>query len=374
MPSVCQLVHSLNVGGAEILADRFARRMRGHGRVVFACLDDLGPLGEQLLSENVTVERLDRRSGMDWRCAWKLRQFLKREEVRLVHAHQYTPFFYAAFSRFLGGGPPILFTEHGRFFPDGPNRKRMWINPWLLRKSDRVIAVGECVREALFHFEGIPRGKVDVIYNGVDLDRFAPTGSRAATRCELGVAEDEFVLLTVARLDSIKDHATSVRAMAELRRRVPKLKLLLAGDGPERGNLESLIRQTGTEGTVRMLGLRRDVPRLMEAADGFLLTSVSEGIPLTLIEAMGASLPIVATRVGGIPEVVEEGVTGLLVPAGNAAAVAEALVSLERDRGFARSLGQKGHQVAHRRFREDDMIRHYEDVYRRMLQGTDLGS
>lgn len=367
MEKVCQLVHSLNVGGAEVLAERFSRRLGGAGRAVFACLDDLGPLGEQLLREGYAVEVLARKPGLDVACARRLRRFLAKSEVRLVHAHQYTPFFYASLARGLAAQPPILFTEHGRFFPDYPHRKRMWLNPWLIGRRDRVIAVGECVRQALIVNEGFPGNRIEVVYNGVELSRYEDVETRRGpARDRLGLAEEDFAVLIVARLDPIKDHATLLRAMGTLRRRAPRAVLLIAGDGPERSRIEALIGELGLEGKARMLGQRRDVPDLLAACDVFVLSSKSEGIPLTAIEAMAAGRPVVATRVGGLPEVVTDE-TGVLAPAGDAGGLAEALAALANDPPRRRRLGEAGRERAKRRFAEDQMMAAYNAIYRQML-------
>jgi sugar transferase (PEP-CTERM/EpsH1 system associated) len=367
MRSVCQLVHSLNVGGAEILADRFARQLQHRARMVFACLDDLGPLGEQLVRENTRVEQLHRRPGFDLRCAWRLGRFLKQEKVALVHAHQYTPYFYATLARMMRGGPPILFTEHGRFFPDLPNRKRMLVNPRLLRRDDRIVAVGECVRQALIHNEGFPAERIEVIYNGVDLQRFEKVGHRETTRQAIGCSNDDFLCIFVARLDPIKDHRTAILAIREVVKQRPNVRLLVVGDGPQRGVLEELIRKEGLAASVRMLGTRRDIPELLSAADLFLLTSVSEGIPLTIIEAMGIGLPVVATNVGGIGEVVIDQATGFFFPAGDYHGMAAAVRRLAEDPDLCRRMGAAGRERAVRCFSERTMIEKYDAVYQAML-------
>jgi len=143
----CQLLHGLRVGGAEVLAARLARRFRDEFRFVFVCLDELGTLGEELRVEGFTVHVLERRPGVDWRCVFRLASILRRERVDLVHAHQYTPFFYGAMARLLFRPPPVLFTEHGRWYPDYPRPKRILANRLLLDRRDRVIGVGESVRE-----------------------------------------------------------------------------------------------------------------------------------------------------------------------------------------------------------------------------------
>src|SRR5262245_56225881 len=148
-PVVCQLLHTLNVGGAEVLAARLARRLRDRCRFHFVCLDEKGTLGEGLEAEGFPVTVLGRRPGLDWRCAWRLGRLLRAQGVEVVHAHQYTPFSYALLARWVSRRYPVLFTEHGRHQPDHPRRKRILFNRLMLRRRDRVVAVGEAVRQAL---------------------------------------------------------------------------------------------------------------------------------------------------------------------------------------------------------------------------------
>jgi glycosyltransferase involved in cell wall biosynthesis len=246
MPTVCHLLHSLNVGGAEILAARLGRDCRQQYRVVFACLDDLGTLGEELRQEGFHVEILSRRSGVDWRCILRLRAFLRREQASLIHAHQFTPFFYAAATRWLSGGQPILFTEHGRHFPDYPRTKRIIFNRALLRSHDRVVGVGEAVRQALISNEGIPARRVNVVYNGIDLKRFTVgNAQREELRRELGLCPATLAIIQVARLDYLKDHLTAIRTMARVGLQLPDARLFLVGQGPERPAIEAQVQQMG---------------------------------------------------------------------------------------------------------------------------------
>ena len=166
-----------------MLAARLARRLAGSFRFVFACLEELGTLGEGLRAEGFPVEVLGRRPGIDGRCTRRLAGWLRRERVDLIHAHQYTPFFYGITARLLYRRPPVLFTEHGRSFPDYPRRKRIVANRLLLERRDRVVGVGQAVRQALIRNEGFPPGRVAVIYNGIDLSAFAAgTPGREAAR------------------------------------------------------------------------------------------------------------------------------------------------------------------------------------------------
>lgn len=362
--AICQVLHSLTVGGAEVLAARLARRLRDRFRFVFACLDELGSLGEELREEGFVVQVLGRRGGADWRCVRRLAAFAAAEGVDVVHAHQYTPFFYSRAPGVLRRRPPVLFTEHGRFFPDLPSRKRMAFNRLFLRRRDRVVAVGESVRQALIDNEGIPGSRVQVIYNGVRLDDFSASAAlRSATRAELGIAPDAPVAILVARLDYLKDHATALRTAERVAAVLPAFRLLLVGEGPEQGKIEREIAARGLAGRVTMLGRRSDVRRLLAAADVFSMTSISEGIPVTLIEAMGACLPVVATRVGGVGEVVVHESTGLLAPAGDDASLAAALVRVLTDAALRRRFGQAGRARAETLFTEGDMHARYAALY-----------
>ncbi len=367
--TVCQVLHSLTIGGAEVLAANLARRLSDRYRFVFACLDDLGPLGEQLRSEGFLVEVLGRKEGFDVRCVRRLAQFARSHHVDVIHAHQYTPFFYARAPGVFAQRPPVLFNEHGRFHPDYPRRKRMLFNRLALRSGDRVAAVGESVRQALINNEGIPAERIEVIYNGVNLDKFTATEEvRESVRRELGLAAGDFVVMQVARLDPIKDHLTALRAIERVAKTCPQARLVIVGDGPQRQLIETEITRRHLTSHVRMLGQRTDVPRILPAADAFLLTSVSEGIPVTMIEAMGARLPIVSTNVGGIAEVVIEQTTGLLGAAGDDAAIADALVQLIQQPETCHRLGQAGYNRAHQQFSEPQMHARYAQLYDEMLR------
>ncbi len=365
--SVCQVLHTLNVGGAEVLAARLARQLRESCRFLFICLDELGTLGAELRAQGFPVEVLGRKAGIDWRCAWRLARFLRREHVDIVHAHQYTPFFYGMMARLIYRRPPVLFTEHGRHFPDYPRRKRMVVNRLLLERRDRVIGVGQSVCQALIRNEGIPAPRVGVIYNGIDTAAFAKGfHERDAIRRELGFGAGDFVILQVARLDYLKDHATALRTVQRLVQRLPRARLVLVGEGPERAKIQELIRQYRIGAHVRLLGLRKDVARLLRAADAFLLTSISEGIPLTVIEAMAAGVPVVATRVGGLPEIIEDGITGSLAAAGDDAALAQSILTLAEDAALRGCIVERGRARADALFSESQMHIRYLSLYHEM--------
>lgn len=366
--TVCQLLHSLSLGGAEVLASRFARCLSASYRFVFVCLDELGALGAQLRDEGFPVHVLSKREGVDWRCVCRLARVFRHERVDLIHAHQYPAFFYGITARLAARRPAVLFTEHGRHHPDYPRRKRILLNRLLLERRDRVVGVGQAVCRALVTNEGFPEGRVGVIYNGIPLRPLPdPETARAAVRRELRLDSPAVVVLQVARLDPLKDHATAVRALRGALTSGADLQLVLAGDGPALPALRELAFAAGLGDRVHFLGQRPDVPRLLAAADVVLLTSLSEGIPLAVIEGMAAGLPVVATCVGGVPEVVVDGQTGLLAPAGDDGRLGGHLVGLARDPARRARMGQLGRERAVAAFSEDRMHAAYCQLYEEML-------
>ncbi|WP_428387850.1 glycosyltransferase [Mucisphaera sp.] len=376
-PILVHVVHRLYRAGAELLVADLAHRAAERYRVVLVCLDEVGPLGEELRAEGFEVICLDRRPGLDFGVVQQMARVYRRLQPAVVHTHQYTPFFYASAARVgvLGRGPRILFTEHGRHYPDRRKLKRVVANRLLLGADDRVTAVGEFVRRALVKNEGLAGSRVTVVHNGIDVAGFAkPERGRADVRrsleASLGIDREAPLIVQVARFHPVKDHLTAIRAMAGVRQRHPDAVLLLVGDGDERASIELAVAEHGLEGAVCLAGVRSDVADLLLAADVFLLTSVSEGISLTLLEAMAAGLPVVATAVGGNPEVVEQGETGWLSGRGHAEGLAEGISRLLGDEGMRARFGAAGRERVAAKFDRERMHRAYLGLYDELSGGT----
>ena len=365
--TICHVVHTLDVGGAEILAKQFAYHGAERFNMVFACLDRLGSMGESLVAEGFTVQVIGRSPGFDWRAARRLSHFFKQHRVSVVHAHQYAPFFYSSLARGFSSELSILFTEHGRSFPDLRRWKRVLANRFLISRRDRIVAVGEQVRQALIANEGFSPQRVHVVYNGVPVDDFASNpDARAIARRELGIESDTFLIVQVARLNALKDHVTAVETMGQLVQVHPQVRLMLVGEGETRSAIESAIASLNLQSAVTLVGVQSDVSKYLYAGDAFLLSSVSEGIPLTLIEAMAAGLPCVVTAVGGIPEVIEHEKTGLLAPAKCAKKLADNLSLLISNENLRRELAGAGNRRARSEFSDEVMHAKYQELYLEM--------
>jgi glycosyltransferase involved in cell wall biosynthesis len=257
-------------------------------------------------------------------------------------------------------GAAAIHTKHGKN-PSG--RANRMLRRAAAQFAHAFVAVSETTATQAREQHEMPENRLHVIPNGIRLDRYTPdVEARAAIRVELGLG-DAWVVGTVGRLDEYKNQVLLIRAMAPLLG--SGARLVIVGEGDTRPQLEAEIAALGPLGRwVVMTGRRMDVPRLVHAFDVFALSSKSEGLPLVVPEAMAAALPIVATSVGGLPDVIDEGQTGLLVPV-EQAPLTEALASLERDRERAREMGARGRTVALERYSHDRMVEEYLDLYRR---------
>lgn len=356
------VMHVMQVAGAEMLVAEIIRRLGAELEPCIICLDDVGQLGEQLRREGIEVIALGRRPGFDRRIPFALASMLRDRRIEIVHAHQYTPFFYSALAKALGGRSRLVFTEHGRHYPDVVSAKRRVTNRLLLRRfADRTTAVCEFSARSLVTLDGFAPGTVEVVENGIVL----PEGgaSRAELRQRFGLAADREYVICVARFHPVKDHATLLRGFALAAAKRPTADLLLAGDGPLRGALEAQARSLGIAERVRFLGVRGDVPDLLRASDVFTLSSVSEAASLTLLEAMAAELAAVVTDVGGNPELVRRGVDGLLVPRGDHEALGDALTTLLSDPARRAAMGGHGRRRVEELFLLERTVSRYRTLY-----------
>ncbi len=371
--TIVHLVLTLDVGGLEEVVLRLlAHTDRTRFTPLVYALDAPGAMAWELDALGVPLRVFHRAPGIDLALPMRLARCLAREGVRLVHTHNVSPHFYGAVGASLvragasrRAGPRVIHTKHGRNLPHLP--RRVLLNRFASSLTDRVVAVSDDAAEVALQVEHVPLNKVMTIRNGVDTARFCPGDPRAA-RALLGLPEAGFHVGVVARLAPVKDHATLLEAFALLRRERGDAHLTLIGEGPERATLQARAEAPDLAGSVHFAGERRDIASALPAFDVFALSSTSEGISLTLLEAASAGLPIVATRVGGNPEVVIDGETGTLVPPRDPVAFAAALADLAR-RSDRAALGRAGRVRVERGFSVEGMAGAYQDLYAEVLGG-----
>jgi len=290
-----------------------------------------------------------------------LARLLRREKVSVLHAHCFDPTLVGLVAARLAG-TTFVFTRHHS--DHNLRLGKHWhtrIDTWCGRHADRVIAVSEATKRIMTAVERVPQHKIVTVYNGMEPLTEPSPDSVDALRRELGLT-GETVCLMLARLHEEKGHRVLFDAIVKLLPRVGPWVVLLAGDGPHRAELECEVRRRGLQSVIRFLGRRGDIPELISLSSVVVLPSLAESFGFAALEAMSLGRPVVASRAGGIPEVVADGRTGLLASTGDAGALATALATVLENREFAKSLGEEGRRRAVL-FGSESMMRQYERVY-----------
>jgi sugar transferase (PEP-CTERM/EpsH1 system associated) len=353
---VAHVTFGLDVGGQEKLLVEFANRADRVGfDLRFISLGDRGPLADDIEAAGWSVTALGVPHGLRPSLITKLARFFLRWRTDVVHTHDQRALFYAGPAAWLARVPMIVHTRHGRDVHATPRQAAIFRR--LSRLVDRFVCVSREVAE-LSRDQGIADSKLSTIVNGIDISRF-----------RFGAPDPAGAIVTVARLSPEKDLANLIRATALAAERVRDLRVEVAGNGPCAEELQRLASELGVGERIRFLGEIRDVPALLARARMFVLPSRSEGIPLTVLEAMACGLPVIATRVGGLPEVVEDALTGVLVPSADPAALAEAVIEIWNDPGRADRMGRSGRRRAEERFDVRRMVANYEALYRQRTGG-----
>ena len=387
------VMHVMQVAGAEVLVKQIIERLSDSIEATVFCLDSLGKLGEELVDKGVSVVVLNRQPGLDFGVAKRLAMEVREKQIEVLHAHQYTPFFYTALARLrYGVQSKVIFTEHGRHYPDIVSWKRRLSNRLLLQRyADITTACCDFSTEALKTIEGFP--KAYTLNNGVEIETLEPRGDHPAVlarRQALGLDPNRPYAASIARFHPVKDHATLIRAWARVHQQLPEARLLLVGDGEERDNIAQLIADLSnadlskqynssdnnqTNGNpadstlndaIQFLGIRNDVPEILKAIDVFTLTSVSEAASLTLLEAMASECASVVTDVGGNAEHLREGIDGYLVPRADDKKLAERLVKLLSNPNKVKQMGQSAREQVCEKFDLNDAVEQYADLYQKL--------
>jgi glycosyltransferase involved in cell wall biosynthesis len=358
--AIGHVVLSLDVGGLERVVATLSRAQHDAGdRVTVYCLDRDGALAASLPGAGVPVHTVRRSGrGFDASAVLRLARMLRADGVKVVHCHNHGALVYGALAARLVSGARVVYTIHGAITSARRSTAR-FLKLGLVHEVVFVSAHARAVGRAA-GLEGNDR--VHTILNGVDLSGF-DGGDASAVRRAHGIAENARVCGIIARLTEAKDHANLFAAIASARETVPGLHCLVVGDGELREELEEDVAARGLSAAVHFAGARDNIRDYLAAMDVFVLSSVTEGLAMTLLEAMAAARPIVATRVGGNAEVVEDGVTGRLVPPSDPRALADAIALVLGNPAAARQMGEAGRERANIRFSLGAMVSAYQAVY-----------
>lgn len=380
---VARVIARLNIGGpaqhvihltARLPRDRFESVLLA-GREA-ASEGSMHDLAARSGVRPIAVPGLGRRLSPvdDLRSLIFLVRFFRRFRPHIVHTHTAKAGAIGRLAARLTRVPLVVHTYHGHVFHGYFSRPMtagfLAIERTLARSTSRLLTVSDSVKRELERYRIGAPGQVAVLPLGLDLGRFLDAESHAgALRRELGVDDRRPLIGIVARLVPIKRHEDFIAAAARVAARIPEALCLVVGDGERRAELEALVRRHGLEERVRFLGWRRDLDRLYADLDVVVLTSANEGSPVSLIEAMAAGRAVVATAVGGVPDLVEHGVSGLLGPPGDPASTAEAIVTLLGDPERRRAMGEAGRKRVRDAYGVDRLLSDMERLYAELLSG-----
>jgi glycosyltransferase involved in cell wall biosynthesis len=362
---VAFIAHAFMVGGAEEMVLNLVRHLPDRFEPIVCCINEAGPIGEEIRKTGVPFHVLHlnpglRRPGHVLGIARHLREL----QPDIVHTFLLTASLYGRLGAILAGVPIIIGTEVNLY--EHKQAHHAIAERLLMRWTDRVVVSAESVRDFYIQQVHAASSKVDVIYNAVDWSQLQTTTSREAMRESVGVPVGAPLAGIIARLTEQKAHRYLFDAMAATPGLAP-LHLLVVGDGDLRDDLHARAERLGLSARVHFLGARRDLGDLLVSIDIFVMPSLWEGLPLSMVLAMGAGLPVVATRVAGIPEVVQDEVTGVLVPPADVPALGSALARLVADPALRRTMGAAASAFVRPRFGVDGYVAAITGLYERLL-------
>ena len=359
-PLVAQLLSTFEVGGAERLALQLSQALHARAwRCMAIALLKSGPMQPRFEEAGLPCRVLGRSipRGLDPFAVIRLARLLRKERVAVLHCHNRLAQIYGGFAARLAGTPAVICSRHaaavnGRLLP-----------PQVLERASarcihQFVAVSEDVMRQATELGRLPADRSRVIYNGVDTNSFTPLSEWA---------EGPPAIIMVARLDPLKRHDLLLRAARRLRDEGLDLRVRIVGDGPARSDIARLVNNLGLDDIVELPGHREDVADLLRSSHLFALPSDSEGLPMTIIEAMACGLPVVATRVGGIPELIEPERNGFLIEAGDEAALAERLRRLIIDKELLERMSVEARRIAISRFEIDVAAEAHTAMYTQVL-------
>lgn len=366
---VMQLLSSFEMGGAEMVALNLSRHLNEELFDTSVCsLSEHGPMTNLFRSEGIdtfSVQPPRRAFFSTGRFVKRLAGLIHENRIHILHCHNAFALTYGTLAGRLAGTPVIVSTRHAI------SLKRKVGQPWGLERAltplvSHYIGVSQEVLRRGIRTKRMHRDRASVIPNGVDTESFGRDNLASRKKGPL-------ILGCVARLSEEKRHKDLLRAFGQLWTKGRDVRLYLVGDGPLRENLQGLARELGIQQGVEFMGMRNDIPNLLSRFDIFSLSSSFEGLPLTIIEAMAGHLPVIATRVGSIHELVEDGVNGFLVPPGDPGELASAIEKLVCDAELRQRMGAAGRRKAVRQFSIQTAARKHEELYRALLDNHGFG-
>jgi len=359
--NVLHLVLNLDVGGLEngvinlvngLNPDKF--------RSIIVCIKRSGELGKRISNPSVKIYEMKYYGGFDLKTPLRLAKIIRSEQIDVVHTRNLKAYYFGFMAAKFSGFRAIVHSEHGRDYPFSPKKMLMQrIFSWF---TQALVALSEDLKQCLVKYVHISPAKVAVIVNGVDTARFDPS-KESAIRQQLGLSKEAIVIGAVGRLVTVKNLPELLNAVTKTQKKYDDVHLLIIGDGPLKSELEQYAEHLDLPENFHFLGSRNDIPELFNSMDIYTLTSFNEGISNTLLEAMSSALPVVASAVGGNPEIVADFKTGLLYKSGDEDDLVEKISILIDEPEKRYQLGKNARKYVMENRSIHSMINNYQQLY-----------
>ena len=361
----------LDAGGSERVVYDLTRSLDRDKFEIFVAAFKGGVLADSLKMECKNIFFIDKKNGFDLAAMFKLAQIIKENRIDVVNAHHYMPCFYSFLGTRILNDKKLVFTEHS--VPEVESVADCvhgTIFNWMLYRINVVVGVSKAITEKFKEIYPRHTDRFHEILNGVDIDKFSGNGARDEVRSNWGLTGEHFVVGTIANFKRVKNHACLVRAAGRLKHTHPQLRLFFVGTGflgdPENSEdeMRSLICDLDMQDRVILAGYQENIPKMLSALDAFCLTSFSEGLPVSLLEAMAAGVPVIGSEVNGIVEVVKEGKTGFLFPSNSDEQLSRVLKKILDCPGSTKSLVDDAFIFVN----DDHNIKQFQEGYSRILE------
>ena len=363
---ILHLVEDLKIGGLERVIESIVTGLdKDRYDAEVWCLAHGGEIAEELIDRGVSVKILGMKSYYNPLRIIALSRLIREKGVEILHTHGYFASTFGRLAAILARVPVIITHVHSTYY--GYSKRNLLIERFLSFFTDKIVCVSVAVQKFVLEVEGINEKKPLVIYNGVE-DMGVREAKSEVSRKSFGISDSKIVVITVASLTPHKGHGVLIDAMHILTQAYQNLRLLIVGDGPLRNDLAEYVMRLDLSRNIVFTGLKRDIYSLLRLSDIFVLPSLErEGLGIAMIEAMACGLPVIGTRLGGIPEVIEENVNGFLVTPGNPEELAVAIEKLISDKTARERMGRMGRKIFEKKFTVTKMTESIESLYDELL-------
>ena len=325
---------------------------------------------KEISNSECHIFSLNKKPGNNVNIPLKIARYCRQNNISIIHSLGWATYAEGLIAAKLAS-KRFIFSYRGKTIEDTVHipKRRIMAQRFFALLCDQILTNSNVSRQEYAQYIGISAAKISVVYNGVNINKFTPEKSnRSDLKNQLGISDNDIVVGSVARFDPVKNIPELVRAFSGLNKnKHPNCKLLVIGDGPDRKFIDSLIKTSGIKNSVILPGMKRNIPDWLRIMDIYVQPSIFENIPNAILEAMATGLPVVATDVGGVKEVLKEGQTGILVPLGNTKSMTNAIGSLVNDLELRKKMGVQGRSLACTKYSIEKMVSEYENTYKGLL-------